>query len=715
LSETSTRPPPQSFLLGEWLVEPTLNLLSRGQTLVHLRPKVMDVLVLLAAHPGEVVSKDAIITTVWSKRILADAVLSRAVFELREALGDDAQQPRFIETVAKRGYRLLAPVRPPKTSETLLRAPRLQARSPTRVRIAIAAVVLPLAAVAAWLTLGRRTPEDGQSLARSQSRIVVLPFVNLGPPEDAYFAAGVTEEITSRLTSVPGIAVISRDSADHYANSSKTHQEIGRELRVDYVLDGTVRWDRGRDPTSHVRIAPRLIRVADDTQVWADAYDRVIEDIFNVQSEIARSVIVQVGITLREPERDDFEGTSTDNLDAYQAYLRGMYHGASVYRPEQSLRLALQMLERAVQLDPGFALAWAEIARVRAVMYLDGFDRTERSRAEARQAIDRALKLAPESPRVRFDLGLYYYWFDHDYRRALDEFARAKRARNDWADIRVAEAYVLRRGGHWDEALTALDEAAELDPRGWGVAREQGVTCLYLRRYDEAESYLRKAIALAPDEHEMYGFLAETYWGWMGDLAKARAALQAMPPSDDAWPTYWWFWQEVYEGNYQEALDRTLASPVDRIGAALTWVSKNTLVAQAYGFLGRAADARAAFQRERDRLEHLLHETPDDFSLHSALGLCLAGVGQRDEAIREGRRAIELLPISKDAVYGHGSVLTLAEIYTIVGEPELACEQLETLLAVPSTISVPMLKLDPRWLPLRGNPRFQALLDRFRR
>ena len=715
MSETSTRPPPQSFLLGEWLVEPTLNLLSRGQALVHLRPKVMDVLVLLAAHPGEVVSKDAIITTVWSKRILADAVLSRAVFELREALGDDAQQPRFIETVAKRGYRLLAPVRPPKPPERPLPAPPLQARSPTRVRMAIAAVVLPLAVVAGWLTLGRGTPKDDQGSARPQSRIVVLPFVNLGPPEDAYFAAGITEEITSRLTSVPGIAVISRDSADHYANSSKTHQEIGRELRVGYVLDGTVRWDGGRDRASHVRIAPRLIRVDDDTQVWADAYDRVIEDIFTVQSEIARSVIVQVGITLREPERDELEGRPTDNVEAYQAYLRGMYHGASVYRPEQSLRLALQMLERAVQLDPGFALAWAEIARVRAVMYLDGFDRTVRSRAEARQAIDRALRLAPESPRVRFDLGLYYYWFDHDYQRALDEFGRARKTRNDWADIRVAEAYVLRRGGRWDEALRDLDQAAELDPSGWGVAREQGVTCLYLRRYEEAERHLKKAVALAPDEQEMYGFLAETYWGWKGDLAKARAALQAMPPSGDAWPTYWWFWQEVYEGNYQEALDRTLASPVDTIGGALNWVSKDILAARAYGLLGSAPDARAAFGRERDRLEHLLRDTPDDFSLHSGLGLCLAGVGQRDEAIREGRRAIELLPISKDAVSGHGSVLTLAEIYTMVGEPELACAQLETLLAMPSTISVTMLKLDPRWLPLRGHPRFQALLDRFAR
>jgi TolB-like protein/DNA-binding winged helix-turn-helix (wHTH) protein/tetratricopeptide (TPR) repeat protein len=699
--------------IGEWLVRPSLNQLSRGEIAVHLRPKVMDVLVLLAAHPGEVVSKEEIINAVWAKKFLGDAVLSRAVFELREAVGDDAQHPTFIETVAKRGYRLLAPVGPPSPAEVEPPGPGPQRASATRWRIAVAVAALAAAVVATWLTLGRAAPRAAEAPARTATRIVVLPFVNLGSPEDDYFAAGITDEITGRLTSVPGIAVISRDSADHYASSSKTHHEIGRELGVDYVLDGTVRWDRARDRRSSVRITPRLIRVRDDTQVWANAYDRVIEDIFGVQSEIARNVIAEVGIALKEPARDELDSKPTESIDAYQAFLRGMYHSASVYRSEQSLRLGLQMLERAVQIDPGFAVAWAEIARVRAVMYLDGFDRTERSHTEARQAIDRALKLAPDSPRVRFNLGLYCYWFDNNYQRALDEFATARKARGDWADIRVAEAYVLRRAGRWHEALQDLDKAAELDPIGWGVARERGVTSLYLREYGDAERHLKKAIALAPDEQEVYGFLAETYWGWTGDLTKARAALQAMPPSGDAWPTYWWFWQDVYEGKYQDALDRTLASPVDKIGAALTWVSKDLLLARAYAFLGRTTDARRTFERERVRVEQLLRETPDDFSLHGALGLCLAGLGRKDEAIHEGRRAVELLPISKDAVYGHGSVLTLAEIYTMVGEPELACEHLDTLLAMPSTISVPTLKLDPRWLPLRGHPRFQGLLAKY--
>jgi TolB-like protein/DNA-binding winged helix-turn-helix (wHTH) protein/Flp pilus assembly protein TadD len=712
LSETSPTPPTHhGFLLGDWLVEPTLNLLVRGEAVVRLRPKVMDVLVLLAAQPGEVVSKDAIINAVWAKKFLADAVLSRAVFELRVALGDDAQQPTFVETVAKRGYRLLAPVAAARPVATVAKPPPLQRAWPTRWRIAVAVTVLAAGAVAAWLSFAHRTPAP-QASAQRNTRIVVLPFVNLGSPDDNYFAAGITDEIMGRLTSVPGIATISRDSADHYADSGKTHREIGRELGVDYILDGTVQWDRGPGRTGHVRIAPRLTRVADDTQVWANAYDRVIQDIFSVQSEIARAVIAEVGIALRQPERD-LESRPTGNVDAYQAFLRGMYHSASVYRPEESLRLALQMFERAVELDPGFAAAWAEIGRVRAMMYLDGFDRSERSRAIARQAIDRALTLAPESSRVRFDLGLYYYWFDHNYPRALEEFARARKTRGDWADIRVAEAYVLRRQGHWEEALQELEKAAELDPRGWGVARERGVTCLYLRRFAEAERHLKNAIALAPDEQELYGILAETYWGWTADLAKARATLEAMPHPGEAWPTYWWFWQDVYEGKWQDALDRTLASRVDRIGTAMEWVSKDLLLARVYGLLNRTADARVAYERERVRIEQLLLATPADFTLHAALGLCLAGLGQKAEAIREGKRAVELLPISKEAVHGQGPVMTLAEIYTLVGEPGLACEQLKTLLAIPSRISVQILKLDPRWAPLRAHPCYRALVRRY--
>ncbi len=699
------------FCVGEWLVRPSLNQLSRGQTTVHLRPKVMDVLVLLAAHPGQVVSKEEIVNAVWAKKYLGDAVLSRAVFELRRSFGDDTLQPTFVETVAKRGYRLLAPVGPPPPSQAASGGPAPRTGRAMRWGVAVAGAAA-VAAALGWFFLGRGAPRSPDSSVRAQTRIVVLPFANLGPPEDDYFAAGITDEITGRLTSVPGIAVISRDSADHYAGSGKTDREIGRELGVDYVLDGTIRWERSGGRGSHVRIAPRLIRVGDDTQVWATAYDRVIEDIFSTQSEIARNVIAEVGIALKGPARDEIEHRPTDNIEAYQAFLRGMYHSASAYRPEQSLRLGLQMFERAVQLDPGFAVAWAEIARVRALLYLNGFDRTEGSRSEATTAIGRAVSLAPNSPRVRFNLGLYHYWFQRDFQRALDEFALAKQARGDWADIRVTEAYVLRRKGRWEEALKSLEMAAKLDPSGWSVARELGVTCLYLHRYEEAERHLKRAIALAPDEEEVYGFLAETYWGWNGDLRRARATLQAMPRAGGAWPTSWWFWQQAYEGKYKAALEETLAGPVDTIGGGATWLTKDLLLGRAYAFLGRQSEAKAAFERERARVERLLRESPDDAALHGALGLCLASLGRRDDAIREGRRAIQLVPVSEDAVTGQGSLLTLAEIYALLGESAMACEQLEELLAIPSSVSAATLGLDPRWQALRGHECFRALLAR---
>jgi Flp pilus assembly protein TadD len=475
-------------------------------------------------------------------------------------------------------------------------------------------------------------------------------------------------------------------------------------------LGGTIRSEGTAGRKSHVRIMPKLTLVRDGTLVWAEVYDRVLEDILKVQTEIATAVISEIGITLSEPARLNMERMPTTNLDAYQAYLRGSYHSASVYRPEGDQRLGLQMFERAVQLDPGFALAWAEIGRVRATLYLTGYDRSERCRTEARLAVERALQLDPESPRVHYVVGLYHYWCHRNYEAALAEFARARATRGDWAELRTAEGYVLRRAGRWEEALDSLHRAAEMDPRGWVAWRELGVTCLTLRRYEEAERYLSQAVALAPDEPEMYGFLAETYWGWTGDTRKARLSLEAMPRASDPLPMKWWFWQEVYEGRAQAALDRMHRSPLDVIDSQLDFVTRDFLIAWAASFLGRKAEARQGFQIVANRVEARLRERPDDFSLHSTLGLCLAKLGRQAEALREGRRAAELMPLARDAVSGEGPVLALATIHAMGGEAELACQAIESLLAVPSRVSAPLLALDPTWAPIREKPCFRALL-----
>ena len=701
------------FRVGEWVAYPSLNQLVRGEVVARVRPKVMDVLVHLATRPGEVVSKDEILDAVWAKKFLGDTALSRAVFELREVLGDDPQHPAYIETIPKRGYRLVASVQPFEAVAPVAASgsPEPVARSRSRVVVAAGGVIM--AVVAGVVAMTRLGPFRSAAAPVTPKRIVVLPFENLGAPDDAYFAAGVTDEITSRLVSVQEISVISRSSAEHYAASKLSQREIGRELGVDFVLGGAVRWDRGAAGPNRVRITPRLVRVADDTQVWANVYDRVLEDIFSVQSEIARGVIAEVGIALQGPARSAVDRRPTANLEAYQAFLRGRYHAANIYRSEQDLRLGLRMFERAVALDPGFAVAWAENARVRAILNHVGFDRTEGSRAEAKRALDRALSLDAASASIHFDAALYHYWFNRDYPRALAEFALARKAGGETAGLLSAEGYLLRRQGRWEEALKRFEAAGRLDPRGWTVLRELGTTSLYMRRYADAERQFEQAIALAPDEPALYGFLAETYWTWRADTNAAAPVLRAMPKSLEPWQVRWRFWQDVYTGDLQAAADLLRASSFDVVDSSENWESRGLLLARVYGLLGRTDDARREFEQVRAEMERLLGQRPDDASLHSTLGLCLAGLGRKDEAVREGRRAVELVALRNDLVAGPGMALALAEVYTLVGEPESACAQLEWTLARPAVISAARLRMDPTWAPLRSHPCFAVLIAKF--
>jgi TolB-like protein/DNA-binding winged helix-turn-helix (wHTH) protein len=271
------------FRLGDWLVEPLLNRLTRGDESVHLEPRAMDLLVFLAQHPGEVLSRETLIDGVWAEQFVGEAVLRQTIAALRDALGDDAREPTFIETIPKRGYRLIAAVaevEPPVEQET----GRPAARFPGLRRVVWVAVgaALLLAVIVALLWHGRQAPPAGPK------RIVVLPFENLGPPEDEYFADGMTEEIISRLAAVSDLHVISRTSAMYFKGTAKKLSEIGDELGVDYALEGTVRWDRSGDGEGRVRITPQLIQVDGDRHLWSERYDEVIEDIFELQSDIAQ-------------------------------------------------------------------------------------------------------------------------------------------------------------------------------------------------------------------------------------------------------------------------------------------------------------------------------------------------------------------------------------------------------------------------------------------
>src|SRR6266571_1892107 len=350
----------------------------------------------------------------------------------------------------------------------------------------------------------------GSALTRSPARrmLVVLPFENLGRPEDDYFADGMTEEVTARLAGLHGLGVIGRTSAIQYKKTTKTIPQIGQELGVAYILEGTVRWEKPPQGPSRVRVTPQLIRVSDASHVWANVYDAVLADVFDVQSKIATQVADTLDVTLLAPERQALGVRPTANLEAYDSYLRGEDYDARQYR-EEDAHLAVRMYQRAVQLDPKFALAYAALAR--AHLFLSWiFDQTgELPKAQA--ALGRAQQLGPELAETHLALGYYYYWGSRDYDLALEQFGWVRERQPNDPDVISAIGYIRRRQGRWAEAVSNLIRAAELDPRSHSLFFDLGQTYRLLRRYSEAERALGRAISLAPEVPGYYAQRADLY------------------------------------------------------------------------------------------------------------------------------------------------------------------------------------------------------------
>jgi serine/threonine-protein kinase len=544
--------------------------------------------------------------------------------------------------------------------------------------------------------------------------IAVLPFQNLGKPEDEYFADGITEEIINRLTGVSGLRVIPRSSAMQYKGTTKPLRQIGEELRAGYILEGTVRWDQLPDGTRQIRVSPEVIKVSDGTNVWAHGYQAVLAGVFQVQSDIAQQVTSALGVALAEPEKQELAEKPTGSPEAYDYYLRGRAAYLRGYA-KADIGGAIENYSKAVAADPGFAMAWAALSEAHSEYYWFFFDRTAQRLVMAKAAGDSALRLNPDLADAHRAMGFYYYWGFLDYDRALQELNLALKKRPNDPDVFFAIGAVQRRQGRWDDAVANFKKSVDLDPRSAINSENLGETYFLVRRYEDAKYFIERCRDLSPDWNLPYTLLARIALRWHGDTAEAYQYLRqgAARVGPEALLAFFGTVQGGYFG------DAFLVARDSMLSRALTGSTPAMFNDSTSYFLLKAEVARQQNQQAKSRIyldsarvikEAAVGGASEEAFLHSELGVIYAGLSRRSDAIREGKRSVEMLPLSKEAYRGGTMLYQLARIYVLTGDYDSAVDILNQLLTVPSIVSAPELRVDPFWQPLAGNPKFEKLL-----
>jgi serine/threonine protein kinase/tetratricopeptide (TPR) repeat protein len=563
-------------------------------------------------------------------------------------------------------------------------------------------IVVTLFGVAIWFAI----------TSSKDIRLVVLPFENLGPAEEEYFSDGITEEIMSRLSAIHTLDVISRTSSMQYKNTNKTIQEIGKELDVEYVLEGTVRWERLPEGSDRVRVTPQLIRVSDDTHLWSERYDAVLANIIQVQSDMAEQITRALDITLFEREQQALVYKPTENTEAHLYYMQGNKYYHRRY-DKSDLSNAIQMYKMAIELDPNFAQAYSQLSRAH-IMIFYHYDHNDSRLVLAKEAVEEALRLNPDLPEAHLALGQYYHQGLQDYDLAYKELEIARKIQPINSEVLYFTGLVQGRQGKFEQALANIKGAYELDPLSNNIAIEIGLHYMFLRKYPEAETYCKRAIFLAPDSLNAYNLMAQIYTRRDGNTKKAREILQEAiknaKGAEDPEIIQSLVNLDIYDRNYQAALDSLslLSKDVDEAGFDFPKALRFALI---YEYMNNKDRALKYNNNARISLESKIDENPEDPQFHSLLGITYAGLGDEEKAIREGKSSVVIRPVSKDTIHGTFLVKNLALIYCMVGKYDLAIDKLEYLLSIPGELSIPLLKIDPAWDPLRHHPRFKELIE----
>ena len=587
-----------------------------------------------------------------------------------------------------------------------------------RHRAWIVVVIIAGAMSLGLFMLGRYGFREKKSVLNETSAksIAVLPFENLSrDPDNTYFVDGTQDEILTRLAKISALKVISRTSTTRYTSHPDNLRQIARELGVANILEGSVQRAEGA-----VRVNVQLIEAETDSHLWAETYDRDIKNIFSVESEIAQNLADALRAKLLPAETARIANVPTKNPEAYDLFLKAEYFANQIYSatakdPAETARNAAGLYEKAVGVDPNFALAYARLSYLKARLYWYNTDPSPQTIDAARKAAERALELQPELPEAHLSMGYVHYWGRRDYDAALAEFDKTRKTLPNSANVLTAIAFVHRRQGKMEQGLDELQRSAVLSPRDNLLAREVGSTLVYLRRYAEANSAYDRPLALVPDDFETQVARVQMLQT-SGDFDGASKALATIPADvDPAGSISFARWQLAL---VRRQPDAALAA-LEHAPAWLLNSWPNTrepvalLRAQALVQKGEVASARAAFLEAQKALEGLLDNPRAEAAAQSDLALVYAGLGQKDAALESGRRAIEALPYSRDVMVGGYYLAQLAMVEAQVGEKQSALNHIEQLLAIPvgHVLSRASLRLDPVWDSLRTDPRFQKLCE----
>jgi serine/threonine-protein kinase len=600
----------------------------------------------------------------------------------------------------------------------------VSAPSSPKLVLIVALLVSAIALVISSLIFFHRAPPPTASVpppgvtaatalaAIPEKSIAVLPFENFSAEkENAYFADGVQDEILTGLSKVADLKVISRTSTMQYkVGAERNLREIAKALGVAHVLEGSVQRAGNR-----VRVSAQLIDARTDSHLWAERYDRDVVDVFAIESELAGKIIAQLQSKLSPEEKAAIEERPTADLAAYNLYAhaKALIDNALLSQPSKDLFEAVRLLNEAMKRDPSFFLAYYQLANAHDAIYQLGFDHTPARLALADAAIQSLRSLRPDAGETHLALAKHLYWGYLDYDRARQEVTLAEQELPNNTDAFVIAAYIDRRQGRWEESTQNFKRASELDPRNVVILQQLSLNYENLRRYADMAATLDRALTLAPDDVALRTQRAAVALSSHADPKPLHATIQTILAENlNAAPLLadYWLLLVLYERN-PAAAERALAAmpPGGCYDSGIPFPN-SWCEGLASRVRGDQQAAHAAFTNARKELERMLRDQPDYAEAICALGVIDAALGNKEDAIREGQRAVELMPVSKNAIEGATLIKYLALIYAWTGEKDRALKRLEKAAKLPGYLSYGQLRLHPIWDPLRGDPRFEKIV-----